>query len=297
MDKRDQLLKNGIYFLANVVMAVIVSEFLENLSTSFEQLAFVFLAICLVLLTFLVARTGSGVIESVGSSMATVEGKIEEAIKAVGVRVRYIDDRWVQGQYREGKVFEEVSKIVNNAETEILISGYNDPKFDPALTNYNDGNLEDKSQKKRIAYLETIEKKLLTDNPKPIRYYRIIQMPNALTRRLSSITLGPVEFEHCRNVLEIRNKKLGAPIKIMKMETERISTFMIIDGKYLILSDLGTRKTDLGEGDYLVGVFIIEDLNGSIINWFKSYFLDELVFNASPIELKDLYFNIMEGTL
>ncbi|WP_420627173.1 hypothetical protein [Candidatus Leptofilum sp.] len=307
MDGFRHILERPIFLVAGVVFAVVVEEYLETQSIELENgLIFTF-AVLIVLSTFYVSKSGKTLTQLVeqelsifGEKLARHNDKIEDKVeiidqridrtmKAIGTSFEYVNDRWVRGELREGTVFKRVMEIVNTAQEEILISGYSDKKFDRSLLEVqNSSEVEETNRTWRLQYLTAIEELLNKRQDKFFTYFRIIQMPDT-NIDLTSETLGEVEFNHCHEVLQIRERTRNPSIKIMKMQTERISTFVIVDKTYLILSDIGTRMTNQGEGEYLAGVFIIEDLTGSVVEGFRDYFMKELFADAQPIELSQLF--------
>lgn len=266
-------IQGGIVFVAGIVFAVLVSEFLEAKALNTSAIFYFLLIGFLLLIVYYVGQINS---------------EVQSMVISLGTRVRYVGSQWETESTRSGDVFEEVRQIIERAEYEILIASHNDPYFDPNLYD-EEAVFEDPAQQKRLDYLRAIERKLESVRDRPFEYTRIIQLPHPEDVHLSELTLGPVEFNHCRNVLQLKQSSRNANlvVNILKMRTERTLTFLIVDGKYFILADMGIRYTGEGKASYVAGVFIVEDFNGSLVGGFRRYFLGHLVPSARPLTLKD----------
>jgi hypothetical protein len=265
-------LQDGIVFVAGIIFAILVSEILEK-RILYASTIFYFLLIgFLILIVYYVTQMGTDV---------------RQMVISLGSRVRYVGSQWQTNSTRTGEVFQEVEKLIQSAESEILIVGHNDPYFDPDVTSEN--NNVDPAQEKRLSYLQSIELKLKQVVDRPFEYTRIIQLSHEQDLPMNEATLGPIEYNHCCNALRINhNQRAGRLIvNILKMQTERTMTFLIIDNRYLILADTAVKQTKVGNVSYVAGVFIIEDFNGSLIGDFRRYFLGYLVPSAQPLSLKD----------
>ncbi|MCW3490217.1 hypothetical protein [Dethiobacter alkaliphilus] len=275
-------LQDAIIFVLGIVFAIVVSQFFQ---TNIEFLSVTFYAILIILLLLIVFFTQQ------------TSQQIHQMAISSGTRVRYVGNKWQGDETRKGEVFFEVQKIIEEAESEILVAGHNDPYFDPNAYSCNKTNT-DQAQEKRVMYLKAIEQKL-ENTQAPFEYTRIIQIPYDSDFQISEETVGPVEFAHCHRSLEIKNKKKSDElvVNIMKMRTERTMTFLIIDRKYLIVADTGIKHTNVGKVSYVAGVFIIEDFKGSLTLGFQRYFKSHLVPSAQPVFLKDFVVDNLPSSL
>ena len=107
--------------------------------------------------------------------------------------------------------------------------------------------------------------------------------------------LGTVSTKHCRRILQLERQSENAKLSlsIMKIPTQRLASFMLVDRRYLVLE---VDALDNEGKPYAAGMFFLEDVEGRLIERFIWYF-DNLERLAQPVTLDELTLSSsQEGT-
>jgi hypothetical protein len=145
------------------------------------------------------------------------------------------------------------------------------------------GNLEEADYPSRKEYFETLVKKIESKkNNSNFRYVRIHQVQN-INNQLPAIDVVTKKFYEDVINIATRYRNIG----LLKVETNRLYGFTIIDEKYLIIQMSGLKNEKVPVES---GIFIFDDYDGSsIIKDFLRYF--ESIYTkheTKPIALVEL---------
>jgi hypothetical protein len=177
-----------------------------------------------------------------------------------------------------GDIFSELVYLCDNTQKEILALVDADKLH--SYPNIPFSNIHTR----RETYWQALEKTLKRRMNSGFKYVRILQFPPGEVTDLNTQIqkyIGPSTGDHCKRVLEIRKKSNNPTtyIEIMGVSRQRMSSFMLFDHRYLTFQ---VNDIDYTGASYAVGLFIIEDKNGSLIDVFASYF-EGAMGRAQPI--------------
>lgn len=186
--------------------------------------------------------------------------------ESMGTTVRFVGQASMEKpevKFRDA-YYQDLSRIVNSAENELLV-----------LTAFIADR--DSVHPSRAKYLDVIRRMVLRNCKKGFRYVRINQIygvENSVSPLYDS--LDKESIIHCRQMLEMASREEGnhdLNITIMKVKAHSLTSFMIIDRKYMTISVIGTDESGKV---YPLGSLLVEDKAGKVIGQFVKYFDDAI---------------------
>lgn len=195
---------------------------------------------------------------------------------------QYIEEVYHNSVDYKGIVFQEQERLFREAKEEILV-------FAVALT--GDRLPQYIEHEARTHMFRTLERTIKKHRRSGFRYSRVVQVPPVTPERKDApITdfLNEVVLTHYHNVFQIKDDERKETsgeaskltVSIQKISTQRQFGFILIDKRYIILSVDGIVDQHYHYG---VGILLLEDRGGKIVNNFLQYF-DEVSRAAAPIE-------------
>lgn len=213
--------------------------------------------------------------------LAESSHRLQSLSDRMGTTVYYVEElyREQEGVRFKGIVFNELQKLVSEAKSEILAL---------AATSEQGRRFRTTEHPARAQYLFALEDTILRHKENGFKYVRINQIPREGKDSPLIEYLGTVSTNHCRRILELERQADSAKlnISIMKVPTQRLASFMIVDRRYIVLEADGIDP----EGNpYAAGMFFLEDKEGKLIDRFLWYF-DNLERLAQPVTLDELMY-------
>jgi hypothetical protein len=102
---------------------------------------------------------------------------------------------------------------------------------------------------------------------------RILQVPWKAENVPISEIVGGLTNKHCQWVLQMtrQNASPDLTLAIMQIETQRVTSFMIVDRRHVVIEINGLDS----EGNtYAAGFLFVEDRGGKFVQHFLRYFGD-----------------------
>lgn len=249
-------------FLAGVLISGVASGLIGRVIEWSEALLIVSVIVVSLIAVFLIT---------------TASHRIHNLADQMEATVRYVEEpyRTDQGIPYKGHIFDEIARLVTNAEEQILLLGtpYSNEVHDTAL---------DPSRKR---YLDAIEDRIEQHLNAAFKYIRIMQAPWE-TSPANYRPHGELTINHCITALEVKQKLTNpnVEIHIMTIKSQRLSSFMIVDKRWLVLEIDGYDPKGTA---YMVGAFFLEDRRGKLIERFIRYF-QAIEREAKNLSLEDL---------
>jgi len=255
---------SGISFSFGIIISAVIENYLEG-----------FIKIDAVVLNIVTISTFI-IISLILISFASGAGKrLNEAIDRLKVEFR---DRMPQGDYYfvddfesekvgnyEGKVYIELSKLASTAQKSIH-----------AVTAavIGDEHHKTKEHPLRSKYFATIEKNIEEKirNGNSFTYIRILQIPEGKNNLPLEQLLGNTVLKHCNKIIKLRKDSPPHALKvdILTVATERMTGFVIIDDKILIIVMGGI---DRNKNPYHAAIFVFRN-NPNLIKEYKQHFTE-----------------------
>lgn len=251
-----------IFFVIGVIVSAMVSELLEGL-IAWKDTA-------LVLATVGLAAAAVLVLSETYQRLQTLAGRM-------GMTVHYVSELYEEdGRSFEGKVFQELAKMVGQARREILAM---------STSRFEGRGYKTSTHKARRHYLRTLES-VIRRSRDPFRYIRIQQVePSKLSMPMAHC-LDQVTREHFQCVFSLARTpgKEQHSLHVMKVGLQRVASFMIIDDRYLVLEDDGVDADGI---PYAAGMLFIDDREGTLVKRFRWYFENAMLL-AQRVSLEEL---------
>lgn len=209
--------------------------------------------------------------------------RIEELAQEMETTVDYVEEPY-RKKVGEGPTgykglpFQKLTKWVSEAQKEVLVlAGVS------ALT----GRLHITSlHETRCDYLSVLEDILKRNENNDFKYVRIQQSSEDRFSLPLSVYESEPTVEHCQRVLAMAQQQHSTSPRvlcIMKIKIERITNFMVIDRRRVVLQVDGIDS----EGNTMtIGFFFIEDRRGGIAEHYARYF-ESLERRATEFTLAD----------
>jgi hypothetical protein len=260
------LLKNLqglILFASGVIISAVVSGLLEN-SINLSEAALVAITILVVVASIYF--------------FADISRRIQVLSDRMQATVYYVHERYQVSNIFKGIIFNELKKLVDGAESEILVLSVVSKEWKAQATDIHP------SRQSYLRALEQLVNKHLDSGE--FTYKRVIQVPTDIEGSLVPY-IGDTTAAHCRNMIEVDQSKGDSSklnISIKKGITQRLTGFMIFDRRYVTVAVDGLTPDG---HSYQAGLFVLEDREGKQVDRFLRLFT-ELENNAQPITLAEL---------
>lgn len=254
-----------ILFVAGVIVSSVISSLLEGFIAWSELFLIIATMLVIVAAIFFFSETNH---------------RVQELADKVETTVYYVEEpyREQEGIQFKGVTYIELKKLIGEAKKEILTlttSSIDDGK----------GRITD-THSSRVDYFRTIEKNIELNQESGFKYIRIQQVPRDTENLPVSRFVNTETANHYRRIIELErrldNQKLN--VSIMKMPTQRITSFIIIDRRRIIL---GVDGIDIANRPYTAGMFVFDDRGGNMVERFIRYF-ENLERLANPVTLAEL---------
>lgn len=254
-----------ILFVGGIIFSTVVSSLLGGLISWSEAI--------------LIGVTVLMVIATVYYSSETFE-RTQSLINQAQTTVYYVDEsyREQEGVKFKGIPYIELTRLVREANHEILT-------LSTSIVDDGRGRITD-AHSSRIEYFSALEKNIVRHQESGFKYVRIQQMPGDGKNQPVSRYITRETGNHYRRIIglerSIQNEKVN--LSIMKVPTQRITSFIVIDRQYVLLIIDGI---DCENRPYPAGMFVLEDRGGKISEHFVRYF-ENLERLAEPVTLAEL---------
>lgn len=239
-----------ILFLSGVLISGVISGLIGNIITWSVSL--------LVMLVIVVTMTAVFLFTETSRRMQDLADKMETTVS-------YIEEpyREEQGVPYQGRLFKEIARLISEAENEILLLGT--PYAEASQVHPTSLHIS------REQYLQAIEENVKRHRSGTFTYIRIQQIPWKMNDPSFLSTLGKVTNEHMQRILKIDQDENSPDLilNIMRIKTQRMNSFLIIDRRLIILEVDGYDATGFS---YMIGCFFLEDRSGKLIKRFVQYF-------------------------
>lgn len=263
---------SGISFAFGIIVTAVITNFIHNvirfdtlLLNIVTILAFVTIGYILI---FFVVGAGKRLNESIGRL------KIELMDRMPQGRYYFVDDFDSEkvGNY-QGRVYLELGKLAESAEESIYV-------VTPPTMGNDHNNL--KEHPLRTKYFEAIEKSIeqKTRDGRKFTYIRILQISKERENLSFNDLMSNTVLTHCKRIVKLRKSSSMNLLRvdILKVATDRMTGFVIIDDRVLIVVIGGV---DNDKRPYHAAIFVFED-NPILISEYKQHFTD-LITSGSRI--------------
>ena len=239
-----------VLFVSGVVFSALISNLLEK-SLAISVALLVSATILLALAGIFLFAEASTRVQSLADSMQTSVNYVEEPYRvSEGIEYR-------------GAVFEPVTRLIEDAEMEVLVLATTyDQKGKAPLTSLHQA---------RRRYLAAIEQNIKRRQGGTFKYIRILQFPHFSDKFNITDMVGEATTDHCRLVLKMAQtaESPDLTVAIMKVATDRQSSVIIVDRRHVAIEIDGE---DPNGNSYAAGFILIEDRAGKLVEHFLRYF-------------------------
>ena len=192
---------------------------------------------------------------------------VNELQNRVGLKVDYLD---CSPGHKQANLYERVRAFIESSEESILALTYL-----PDYVYRDDTKVRDDLIKIRDDFYTSI----INQVRKGVRYERILQIdckPNQQDKKaLEKLQNNQSYLKHFHEMVELMDdQRYKSKLRLYKANTSLLTTFVLIDSKYLIweIDELLHPSGNLS----MYGVFIIEDPRKEITKYFEDFF-DEIL--------------------
>jgi hypothetical protein len=257
-----------ILFVGGIVVSAVISSLLEGI-ISWSEVVLIATTILLVVASIFYFSQTHQTIEGLTSKAETTVYYVEEAY------------REREGIKYKGAPYTELTRLVDEAKNEVLTL---------STSNVDDGRgrITD-THSSRSDYFETLEKNILRHRENGFKYVRIQQVPREGANEPIAKFISSVTANHYRRIINLERSLQTEKISlsIMKVPTQRVTSFIIIDRQYVLIIIDGI---DMENRSYPAGMFVLEDRGGRLVEQFVHYF-ENLERLAHPITLAEIEAN------
>ncbi len=254
-----------ILFVSGVIVSAVISSLLEGIIGWSEVILITATLLTVIAALFYFSETHRG---------------IQDLTEKVQTTVSYFDEpyRAQEGVTYKGIPYIELTRLVNEAHGEVLT-------LSTSNVDEGKGRLTD-AHASRMEYFTALEKNILRHQESSFKYVRIQQVPREGKTLPVSKYISKGTANHYRRILEmerdIQNDKVN--LGIMKVPTQRVTSFILIDRHYVLLIVDGI---DSENRPYPAGMFVFEDSGGKLVEHFSRYF-ENLERLGEPVTLAEL---------
>jgi hypothetical protein len=255
-----------VLFVAGIVISASLSGFLEKMFTLYESVLVLMTVVLVVAVLYLIGEHNR---------------RLEEMANRQSTTVYYIDEPWRvnEGITFQGHIFNELKRLVSNAEFEVLVVTAVSKEWRAQQTD---------AHPSRMSYIRALEKVIERHQERGFTYIRILQMPTPIDTNIPFADyVGSETTAHCRRVLELEHTANSPKftVSIMRGPTHRLTGFMLIDRRFITVMIDGIT---LDGHSYQSGLFVIEDIpNGKLVQEFYRQFTG-LERDAANLKLADI---------
>ena len=181
--------------------------------------------------------------------------EVNEIRHSVGINVTYIERK-----NDRANLFKRAKGIIQTAQESILV-----------VTSFmKEGDIakDQEAILERDEYYDALIDKVIESKGK-ITYQRILQIKEG--QEVRELVESKEYQRHLHRMLDEKEGHPGLPIGLLKVPAKRVTTFVLIDGKYLIWQINELIDTDTMR---MHGIFIIEDPQKEITGPFMKFFED-----------------------
>lgn len=257
-----------ILFVAGVIVSSVISSLLEGFIAWSELFLVIATILVIIAAIFFFSETSH---------------RVQELADKVETTVYYVEEpyREQEGIQFKGVTYLELKRIIGDAKREILT-------LTTLSIDDGKGRITD-THSSRVDYFRMLEQNIEQHQASGFKYVRIQQVPRDAENLPVSRFVNTETANHYRRIIELerrlKNEKLN--ISIMKMPTQRITSFIIIDRRHIIL---GVDGIDVDNRPYTAGMFVFDDKGGNMVERFIRYF-ENLERLANPVTLAEIESN------
>lgn len=253
-----------VLYVSGIILSAVVAALIEEAITVYEALLFG-ITVILVLSGMLLFSEASQRIQNLAGVLETSARYVEEPYReSEGVKYR-------------GRIYEDLTRLVDEAEYEILVLTV------PFRERGKDHSAS--MHPARGRYLVALEENIRRHQGRKFKYVRILQSARDSESAHVSEVMGDTNAKHCYRVLDIARQSTSSDLElaIMEVEAQRMVPFMVIDQRHVIAEIIGFDS----EGQkYAAGFLYLEDRGSKLADHFCRYFRD-LERRATMLELAD----------
>ena len=253
-----------VLYVSGVIISVVVAALIEEVITFYEALLFG--------LTIILVLSGILLFSEASQRIQTLAGVLETS-------ARYVEEpyRELEGVKYRGRIYEDLIRLVDEAEYEILIL---------TVPFKEKGKAHQTSMHPaRDRYLATLEENIRRHEGREFRYVRILQSTRGSEGAHIGEVIGDANAKHCYRILDMARQSIAPDLElaVMEVEAQRVISFMVIDRRHVVTEVVGFDS----EGrTYAAGFLFVQDRGGKFAEHFCQYFRD-LERRAKMLELAD----------
>jgi hypothetical protein len=264
-----QWIKNAqsfLLFISGVIVTAIVTAVLGFIIPVYEAALMVFLVLALLAATFFFA----------GSAR-----RIEVLADRMETTVRYVEERYreQEGVPFQGIIYRELERLLSDARTEILVL---------ATTSLQDNVYATREHPARAHLLRTAEETIARRGEGGFKYVYLAQIPRDSQAGPLIRHIGTATAEHFLRIIDLErhNTSPQVELSVMYIATQRLTDFILIDRRHLVLIIDGVDSTG---SPYAAGAFFMEDRGGRVV--------EHLLWNFDQLERSATSFTVADLTL
>ncbi len=229
---RNEIFREAIILIIGACFGGLIKLVFDKFILPSSILALFFILICIAVIGFMVYR---------------LTEYIDELRHNVGIRIRYFD----RERYSRETVFEEATKIINQAKQSIFV-----------LNSFLPEKSADVSES-RDSYYESLIERAVKGG---VVYKRFLQLSDSQT--VADVTKDSAYLKHYYRILEEKDKNPRSQLSLKKTPAKRLSTFVLVDNENLIWQINEPLPSGVMQ---MHGIFIIQDPRGEITQHFRAY--------------------------
>jgi hypothetical protein len=226
-----------ILMLISGILGAVIAKFLGNESLQKQEFILVIISIFIL---------------SIGITIYMLFRETWKIRQSVGIGVTYLERK-----RNEANLFSQARKIVKTARKSILV--LNSHLSDSIL---NEGDTT-KDTREREKYYDAILERV----KRGVTYERLLQLEGE--QNVNSLISRKIYNAHLHKMLDVKKLNPSRSIRLIKVRAKWVTTFVLIDEKYLILE---TNEIINPAGMSMHGIFIFEDPKKVITTQFKKFF-------------------------
>jgi len=198
--------------------------------------------------------------------------KLNQLAEKSQITAEYVSEPYQTKEY-SGTVYRRLQNLIEAAEQEILY-------LSTGGANPSDEWIKVMQHRARVSFLESIESKIIQKQESGFKYILIRELHN------EKVILSSALANHSKFILNKKEEsKNKITIDLLKVPTQRMNSFLIIDRKYIVIF----LYTDLHGLSLSSGILLVEDREGKMYKkmaWYFNY-LERIGRPVSPQELEN----------
>lgn len=262
--------KHFTYFFIGCYLVALGHDILKGAIVS-NKYIFIFATILIIpMFYYLYDQTYKNYQKTAGELGNTVR----DAIEKLDTCAQYFEEPYEGNDKYQGIIYQKVIEWIKEAEFSIRVLGLPVDRKNPHPA---------ENHPSRMKYFEAIEQKVTTKikeieagQTEKFKYVRIEQITEELESDETIPNCHSLTCKHCQNIFKIKSEYKGLTyasldLDVLKVKTERISSFIIVDDRFGVFSIDG-YDFERERKRYMIGALFFEDRKGININKLIDYF-------------------------